>query len=67
MSMGSTLDDSDLAFGLVLLWLLWLSGRNMRVVLTGLAHALYIRPDLFQLVVTVNFINDTNILDPITH
>ena len=62
----STLDGSDLVFDLVLTWQLCLSGINMNFILTGIAHELHIRTYLFQCVVKVNFIHDTNTLDQIT-
>ena len=65
MPMCSTLGDSDLVFGLVLPWQVWISGRNKNVLLMGLDHEPYIHPDLFQKIIIVNFIHDTNICDHI--
>ena len=54
--MCSTLDDLDLIFGIFMPQWVWISGRNMNVILMSLAHELCIRTDLFQRVATVKYL-----------
>ena len=49
-------------FSLVLPWWLWLSGRNMNIIIIGLSNQLCICLNLFQCIVTVNFITHINII-----